>query len=248
VSHCHELWSRLSRGELPSRVTTLVTAFSSPFCSSNSPLNLVRPVNQHSPGIYKLLGMSKDQDQDQGRAPSLWSNNQYNLPNGTQQGIPVDSDPVPHRRNTLQPTGPSKSPYSAPPASVTRFPDRPKVPTRSSTLGSGPDHNPPANDLIPHARSEDLNHGSSSNSHRAGFSGSSPRPPAVHPSAGGGSRPSTPPGSNKHNHPSSSSHSDDSDHPTSVTSFSSAHSGSSSHSSGAKVPPTSSTSTSLAST
>jgi len=126
-----------------------------------------------------------------------------------------------------------------------RPPDRPKVPTRSSTLGSSePDRNLSVNTYIPHSRSEDLNHGSSSSSHPSGFPASSPRPsPAFLTSAGGSSRPSTPAASQRPK-PSSSGHSDNSEHRLSVASFSSAHSGSSSHSDGGKPPPTTTSSTS----
>lgn len=175
----------------------------------------------------------------EGRVPPTWSNNQQN---GTQV-ISVESDPSrPQRTQVLAKTQPN-GPNSAPPGSSNRLPDRPHFPARSSTIGSlDLDRHPSNYDVIPHARSEDLNHTSHGISYPLAISGSSPKPtPASNSSS---SRPPTPAAN-----PSSSGHSDSSDHRLSVASFSSAHSGSSSYSSTPRAgPPTSSsTSASLAS-
>ncbi|KAF9045826.1 RhoGAP-domain-containing protein [Hymenopellis radicata] len=128
----------------------------------------------------------------------------------------------------------ASSPYSAPPTSANRLPDRPQIPTRSSTVGSSElDRNASPRDNTPTAHSDDLNH---SNNYR-------PSPAFLRPS-----RPSTPTGSGsgRSHPPSSSGHSDDSLHNPnpkrlSAGSYSSARSGSSSSE---RLPPPSSNSSS----
>lgn len=193
--------------------------------------------------------MSKDQDQ--GLAPSPWSNSQHREQNGPVHGASTDSDSIRAQWSTANPRSQQYNPYSNAPAAPARHPDRPHAPTRSSTVGSSePDRSLSTRVMIPHARSEDLNHSSSSSLPAAALSGASPRPSPAFLQAAGGSRPSTPADSSRRNHPSSSGHSDESNKRSSVASFASAHSSSSSSSSasGAKAPPTSSsTSASLVS-
>jgi hypothetical protein len=189
--------------------------------------------------------MSKDNDHGR-REPSPWTSNQHSSNSPPPSGLYSDpGSPKPqhfHQHLSNQ----FRSPAFPPSSSSSRPSDRPKIPTRSSTLGNSvPDHNLSVNTYIPQSRSEDLNHGSSSSSHPSAFPGSSPRPsPAFLTSASGSSRPSTPGGSQRPNHPSSSGHSEDSDRRKSVASFSSAHSGSSSNSVPDKPPPTTASSTS----
>lgn len=180
---------------------------------------------------------------DQGRSPSPWSTVQHTNSQNGPLGIYTDTDPS-RLQNQSSSSGQSRSPYSAPPTSANRLPDRANVPTRSSTTGSSdPDRNLANNTSIPHARSEDLSHGTSTALVGGPYPGSSPRlSPVGVPSPG--SRPSTPAGSTKPDRPSTSGHSDDLNRRTSVASFSSANSGSSSHSGPPKAPPTSSSSTS----
>jgi hypothetical protein len=188
--------------------------------------------------------MSKDNDH--GREPSSWSGSQHPSSTPTPSGLSSDPGSPKSQQFLPQFTTQFRSSAFAPSPNTARPPDRPKLPTRSSTLGnSEPDHNLSVNTYIPHSRSEDLNHGNSSSSHPSGFPESSPRPsPAFLTSAGGSSRPSTPAGSQRPNHPSSSGHSDELERRISVASFSSAHSGSSSHSGAGKPPPTTASSTS----
>ncbi|KAJ7207290.1 LIM domain-containing protein [Mycena haematopus] len=144
------------------------------------------------------------------------------------------------RAGTRQNTQPPSTSQATPERLQDRY-----IPPRAATMGPSDQERPPvAQDLSPHARSEDLNHSSPVGT--PPLSGSSPRPS---PAFLGGSRPATPAGSSKHNHPSSSGHSDDLTHRTSVASFSSAHSGGSgSSSAGAQpAPPSSVASTSLSS-
>ncbi|KAJ7504494.1 LIM domain-containing protein [Mycena galericulata] len=182
--------------------------------------------------------MSKDQDHQRG--PAQWSS--YQIPQS-------DSD---NSRPSRAPRTPLAQPgsVSPPPSSPGRLPDRTNPPTRAATMGA-PEQDRPfaAQDLPPHARSEDLNHNSPANISAVPSAGSSPRPSPAFFSSSGGSRPSTPAGSSKHNHPSSSGHSSDLTRRTSVASFSSAHSGgSNSSSAGPQAPPASSAaSTSLSS-
>lgn len=180
-----------------------------------------------------------NKDQDMARLPHQW--NAQSPPSAL--ATSPDSDPARSQRNRYQSPNQPNSPYSAPPSSPSRLPDRVNVPTRSSSGPSDPvDRTHPAHDFVPHARSEDLSHTYSSSS---ALSGSSPRPSPAFLSSSG-SRPSTPASSSKHNHPSSSGHSDDSSRRMSVASFSSAHSGSSNSNSSAQAPPpSSSTSASL---
>lgn len=91
--------------------------------------------------------------------------------------------------------------------------ERPPQPTRSATFGSiDSDRNQTTNIYIPQARSDDMNHGSSSNTTNMGFASPSPRPPHAYLSSMN-SRPSTPANSNRpSNHPSASGHSDDLNH------------------------------------
>lgn len=191
--------------------------------------------------------MSKDQEH--AHTPNPWSN-QYN----SQTLSDLRADPEASRLHPIltQANAQPQSPYSAPSTNHSRLPDRTNVPTRSATLNSAePDRNLSASTYVPHARSEDFNHGSSSRSHPSGFSGPSPRAPPAFQVSGGGSRPSTPASSTNAKHSSSSGHadvlhghSDTLHHRTSVASFSSAHSESSSYSGRGKPSPTSASSTS----
>ena len=183
---------------------------------------------------------------DQGRTPSQRLN--YQQQNLGTLGVSTDLDIIRNEQIETHPSNQGRFPYSAPPTSASRIPDRPNLPTRSSTVGtSDPDRNLSANILYPKARSEDLNHTSTSNYNPDSFSSSSPRLSPAFPSSTG-SRPSTPGGSSPFKQPSSSSHSDHSPQ-TSLTYHSSALSEESSINSTASKPPrTSSTSTSLAST
>jgi len=174
-------------------------------------------------------------DRDQGRAPSPWTGyyNQNQQQNGgTSNPLAVSTDISQQGRN----------PISAPPTSSPRLPDRPDMPTRSSTTGSSnADRNLTTNNNpYPQSRSEDLNH------HTSNYNSvlsSSPRPSPPFLSSGGtSSRPNTP--GTQSREPSSSGHSDHSGNHTSATTHSSEVS-----SSNPKPPSsTSSTSTSLSST
>lgn len=193
---------------------------------------------------YQTLVMSNDQDAR--RNPASWSNSQHSMPNGSSPAISIDPESGRMQRNNPNYIQQNQGPSSAPPTNAARLPDRPQIPTRSSTTGtSDPDRN--ARDLIPHARSEDLNHASATSSNPDSFAASSPRPSPAFLQSASGSRPSTPEGSSRHNHPSSSGHSEELNKRLSVASFSSARSQSSTSSGGPKAPPTSSTSTSLSS-
>ncbi|KAF8892087.1 hypothetical protein BD779DRAFT_1510773 [Infundibulicybe gibba] len=189
--------------------------------------------------------MSRDQDIG-ASSPSPWSN----IRNGSPPRVSPESE-SPRFQQMYPPTPDDKNPnqYHSLDPTTPRAPGKPGFPTRSSTYGSPePDRNLSANIYIPHARSEDLNHSSASNSRSAGFSASSPRPsPAFLSSAG--SRPSTPGGSARPLRPSTSGHSDKLGRRLSAASLSSTHSSSSSHSNPGKAPPTASSTTgSLAST
>ncbi|KAG6866566.1 hypothetical protein C0991_002051 [Blastosporella zonata] len=131
----------------------------------------------------------------------------------------------------------------APPS---RHLERANVPIRAATYNSHEhDRNLSASPYPPHARSEDLNHTSSS-SYPPPVSGSSPRPSPAFLASAGSSRPSTPASTN-HKLTSSSGHSNPLAHRTSSASLASSHSESSSQ---GKPPPTtlSSTSASLTNT
>lgn len=184
---------------------------------------------------------------DQGRSPSQRPN--YQQQNIGTLGVSTDIDIIRNEQTEVHPSNQGRFPYSAPPTSTSRIPDRPNLPTRSSTVGtSDPDRNLSANILYPKARSEDLNHTNTANYIPESFSASSPRLSPAFPSSAG-SRPSTPGGSNQSKQPSSSSHSDHSPPQASLAYYSSAQSEESSTNSTASKPPrTSSTSTSLAST
>ena len=186
---------------------------------------------------------------DQRRAPSPRLNHQQE-DTGT-LGVSTDLNIIRNEQiqtHSLDIQG--KFPYSAPPATTSRIHDRPNLPTRSSTLSvSDPDRNLSAGFPYPKARSEDLNHASTSNYYPESFSTSSPMLSPVF-SSSVGSRPSTPGDPSQSKQPSSSSHSDHSPQ-TSLAYYSSAHSEESStnsNSTTSKAPRTSSTSTSLAST
>ena len=183
---------------------------------------------------------------DQGRTPSQRPN--YQQQNIGTLGVSTDLDIIRNEQTEAHPSNQGRLPYSAPPTSTSRIPDRPNLPTRSSTVGtSDPDRNLSANILYPKARSEDLNHTNTANYIPESFSASSPRLPSAFPSAG--SRPNTPGGSSQSKQASSSSHSNHSPPQASLTYYSSAQSEESSTNSSASKPPrTSSTSTSLAST
>ncbi|KAJ7224368.1 LIM domain-containing protein [Mycena pura] len=174
---------------------------------------------------------------DHQRGPAQWSSSQFQLAEADNPRSRVPRAPL--------------TQASAPPSSPARLPDRSTPPIRAATVGPTDRTQPlAANDLPPHARSEDLNHGSPANMSAASVAGSSPRPSPAFLSSSGGSRPSTPAGSSKPSQPSSSGHTDDDPaRRTSVTSLSSAYSGASNSSSaGAQAPPASSVaSTSLSS-
>jgi hypothetical protein len=189
--------------------------------------------------------MSKDWDH--GRTPSPRLN--YQQQNVGTLGVSTDLDVIRNEQIEANPSNQGRFPYSAPPTSASRIPDRPTLPTRSSTVGtSDPDRNLSANIPYPKARSEDLNHGSTSKYTPESFSTSSPR---ISPAflSSGGSRPTTPGGSSPSKQPSSSSHSDHSPQ-TGLAYYSSGHSEESStiSNSTSSKPPRTSTSTSLAST
>ncbi|PPQ65483.1 hypothetical protein CVT26_000123 [Gymnopilus dilepis] len=174
-------------------------------------------------------------DRDQGRTPPPWANYPHN---GAAAPLGLSTD-------LQQSLSQQRNPYSAPPSNPAKLPDRPNLPTRSSTLGpTDPDRNLPSHSSsLPKARSEDLNHTSAYASNS--FVSSSPRPSPPYLSSGAGSsRPNTP-GTSKD--PSSSGLSDQQH---SMSSHSSAHSeASTSNSNAPRAPPsTSSTSTSLSST
>jgi hypothetical protein len=181
---------------------------------------------------------------DQGRTPSQRVN--YQQQNIATLGVSTDIDIIRNEQIEVHPSDQGRFPYSAPPTSASRVPDRPNLPTRSSTVGtSDPDRNLSTNILYPKARSEDLNHTRTSNYIPDSFSSSSPRLSPAFPSSTG-SRPGTPGGSSRSKQPSSSSHPDHSPQ-TSLTYYSSAQSEESSVTA-SKPPRASSTSTSLAST
>ena len=181
---------------------------------------------------------------DQGRTASQRVN--YQQQNIATLGVSTDIDIIRHEQIETHPSNQGRFPYSAPPTSASRIPDRPNLPTRSSTVGtSDPDRNLSTNILYPKARSEDLNHTSTSNYNPDSFSSSSPRPSPTFPSSAG-SRPGTPGGSSQSKQLSSSSHSDHLPQ-ASLTFYSSAQSEESSLTA-SKPPRASSTSTSLAST
>lgn len=123
-------------------------------------------------------------------------------------------------------TSPRNGPMSAPPSNGNHIPDRPTFPTRASTVSSPHDldHRKPKLVDHPHARSEDLNHASPSNSNEMYTAERSfSKQPFLT-----ASRPSTPAGSNNHIQGSSSDHSDSyRRRPPSVASIGSAQSGSS---------------------
>jgi hypothetical protein len=184
---------------------------------------------------------------DHGRAPSPRLNHQQQ--NIGSLGVSTDLDIMRNEQIQAHPLNQGRFPYSAPPTSTSRIPDRRNPPTRSSTVSaSDPDRNLSASFPYPKARSEDLNHASTSNYNQS-FSSSSPMLSPVFLSSAG-SRPSTPGDSSQSKHPSASSYSDHSPL-TSLAYYSSAHSEESStnsNSTTSKAPRTSSTSTSLAST
>lgn len=138
---------------------------------------------------------------------------------------------------------PRNGPMSAPPSNGNHIPERPNFPTRASTVSSPHDldHRKPKQAGPQHARSEDLNHTSASNStdtyasersfSKQGFLTAS--------------RPSTPAGSNNHLQPSPSEYSDVYKRRSpSVASIGSAQSGSSEHDGDAATAATSTTHTS----
>lgn len=175
-------------------------------------------------------------DRDYGRTPSPRLN--YQQQNIGALGVSTDLDIIRNEQIEAHLSNQGRFPYSAPPTSASKIPDRPNLPTRSSTLGaSDPDRNLSANIPYSKARSEDLNHAGTSNYNPESFSTSSPR---LSP------RPNTPGDSSQSKQPSSSSHSDHSPQ-TNLAYYSSAHSEESSNSATSKPPRTSSTSTSLAS-
>ncbi|KAF9462867.1 hypothetical protein BDZ94DRAFT_1309201 [Collybia nuda] len=184
-------------------------------------------------------------DQDPGPTLSPWLNNQHTPQSGSPTDISAELESSRLHHIQTQATSHSILPYATPPSNTVRLPDRPNIPTRSSTLGSSePDRNLSANTYPTHARSEDLSHGNSySNNHFSVPLGSSPRPTPAFLASAESSRPSTPPNS-KYKHPSSSGHSEGSGRRTSVASLSSAHSGSSSQSGDSRPPPTTASSTS----
>jgi hypothetical protein len=187
--------------------------------------------------------MSKEQDR--GRESSPWAGTQHPSSTPPPSGLSPDPGSSKIQYISSQLAAQSRPPPFSPSNNPICSPDRPKLPTRSSTLGnSEPDHSLSVHSSIPYSRSEDLSHGSSS-FQPSSFTGSSPRPsPAFLTPAGGSSRPTTPAGSQMPQRPSSSGHSDDSEHRQSVASFSSTRSGSSSQSGVGKPPPTTTSATS----
>ena len=187
-------------------------------------------------------------DWDHGRTPSPRLN--YQQQNVGPLGVSTDLNVIRNEQLEANPSNQGRLPSSAPSTSASRIPDRPTLPTRSSTVGaSDPNRNLSANNSYPRARSEDLNHTNTSNYNPESFSTSSPRPSPVFLSSGG-SRPSTPGSSSQSKQPSSSNHSDHSLQ-TSLAYYSSAPSEESSthsNSTTSKPPRTSTTTTSLAST
>lgn len=230
-------------GDDLSKSTYTVCFLLSPSFLSAHSFRLPNFVPSASCGARRPQAMSNDQDH--GRAPSPWLSNQHTSQTGSPTGISAEPESPRLQHIPMQANSQSRLPYASPPSNTTRLPDRPNVPTRSSTLGSSePDRNLSTNAYPTHARSEDLSHGSSSsNNYPSGFPGSSPRPSPAFLASAGSSRPSSPPGS-KSKHPSSSGHSERSGRPMSVASISSAHSGSSSQSGNGRPPPTSASSTS----
>ena len=181
---------------------------------------------------------------DQGRAPSPRLNHQQQ--NIATWGVSTDPDTIRNEQTQAHPLNQGRFPYSAPPTSASRIPDRPNLPTRSSTVSASDlDRNLSAGFPYPKARSEDLNHASTSDYKPESFSTSSPMLSSVFPSSAS-SRPSTPGGSSQSKQPSSSSHSDHS--PQISLAYSSEEFSTNLNSATSKAPRTSSTSTSLAST
>ena len=183
---------------------------------------------------------------DNGQAPSQRLN--YQQQNMGTLGVSTDLAIIRHGQIEAHPSNKGRFPYSAPPTSTSRIPERPNLPTRSSTVGtSDPDRNLSANILYPKTRSEDLNHTSISNYNPDSFSVPSPRLSSAFPSSAG-SRPSTPGGSSQSKQPSSSSHSDHSPQASLAYYASTQSEEASTNSTVSKPPRTSSTSTSIAST
>jgi hypothetical protein len=174
----------------------------------------------------------------------MWSNNE---PQSTTPSTPGLSTSPPasvdnSRQRRPQPSRKDSQTaeyYSGSTPSARRMPDRQNLPSRSSTTGSTPDPDRgAANNLFTQARSEDLSHTSTS----PGYSynntfGSAPGSSAALAS----SRPTSPGSSGQPSNQVS-------DDRASVTSFSSAHSGSSNHSKSGVLPSNASASASLAST
>ncbi|KAL1686420.1 hypothetical protein GGG16DRAFT_96883 [Schizophyllum commune] len=105
--------------------------------------------------------MSREQDPARGMAS--WSSSQQSL-NGAPSDVPDPSRAYQQRPGQQQPYAAQQpGPYSAPPTgSAGRLPERSQVPTRAQTMGdsqSQPDRTVP---MEKHARSEDLNHSTSS--------------------------------------------------------------------------------------
>jgi hypothetical protein len=175
----------------------------------------------------------------------MWSNNE---PQSTTPSTPGFTSPPASVDNSRQRRPqPSRKEsqtaefYSSSTPSAHRMPDRQNLPSRSSTTGSTPDPDRgAANNLYTQARSEDLSHTSISPGYSYNnTSGSAPGSSAALAS----SRPTSPGSSGQpSNQPVVS------DDRASVTSFSSAHSGSSNHSRSGVLPSNASTSASLAST
>jgi hypothetical protein len=132
---------------------------------------------------------------------------------GRAQAYPVGSPPGqsalaymsqdPDGYHDIQPSSvPRNGPMSAPLSNGNHVPERPNFPTRASTVSSphGLDHKKPTSADHPHARSEDLNHGSSGSSNGVYASERSFSKQGFLSASG----PSTPTGSNNHTPASSS--------------------------------------------
>lgn len=188
-----------------------------------------------SPGTVDGGIMSKDQDH--GELPSPWptqrtSQTQFNDLYTDRESSIVQ--PIPSQGNAQ-----ARNPYSPPSTTTTRLPDRTNVPTRAATLKyPDPDRNLFNAAYVSHARSEDLNHSSSSGYQLPSLSGSFPRPSPPFLASAGDSRPSTPGGSVNQKQLSSSGHSDALDGSVTSNFISSNHSDDSYNSVGGKSPPT----------
>jgi len=158
-------------------------------------------------------------DQDHPVLPSPWPNedgSQSHLIDGHTDREPYNSQLL-HSQSNAQP----RNAYSSSFGNVSRAPERPKVPTRAATLKyPETDRTSSTNTYVPHARSEDLNHGVPSNFQPSSYPGSSARPSPPFIASAGASRPPTPGDSLNPKQSSSSGHADALDRPMASTSSS----------------------------